>query len=110
MDLQRRRVGVHLRGGVLQASRRKHLRAWLAVGLCSTPRTTVIGGGAGLGLRSSGAQWVLATALEAAKGGAAAALPAAPPMTPLWLGQPASSPANLAWASCSQFTGSSLPC
>ena len=83
-------------GGVLQASRRRHLGAQLDSSLLhshdhhsrskGTPWPTKL-------------QWVLATALEATQGGAAAAPPAALPMTSLWPGQPASNTANLAWPS-----------
>lgn len=76
---------------------------------CSTPTTTTTGQ-TYLGLQSSRAQWVLATALEATEGGAAAALPAALLMTPLCPGQPASSTAGLAWPSPAGSQSQGLLC
>lgn len=71
-------------GGVLEASERRYLQSWLDSSLLHSDDH--IAGQARLGLQSSGAQWVLAAALEAAKGGAVASLPDALPVTLLWPG------------------------
>lgn len=107
VDLHRRKAAIHLLGGVweLLAGGTSGLARIPAAPLPPPPQREEGQATADRALLLG----VLATALEAAKGGEAAALPAALPMTPLWRSQSASSPANLAWPSRLPIIGSSLP-